>query len=195
MPSFSSDSDLMRLPYLSGCDVDEQMPQEINSRYYNVPELAAIKSNAKQLSLLHTNISSISLHRGEIVNLSFFISRLKTNLQILHLHSTVPSMVKKDFRSPSLHYGWHSQLKLIFSTQNKDQNYKTKIDDMTNYRTTEPRQIAGQGKEKKRDFCSFFSVSFFLFSPLFSSSGRFKTRNILVLSHSRNPPQHAEQKQ
>ena len=58
--------------------------------------------------------------------------------------------MKKDFRSPSLHYGWHSQLKLIFSKQNKDQNYKTKVHDMTGYRTTEPRQIAGQGKEKKK---------------------------------------------
>ena len=67
MPSFSSDSDLTRLPYLSECDIDEQMPQTINSRYYTIPELAAINSNAKQLSILHTNIRSISLHRDEIV--------------------------------------------------------------------------------------------------------------------------------
>ena len=90
---------------------------------------------------------------------TFFISRFKKILQILHLHSTVPSIVKKDFRSPSLHYGWHSQLKLIFSKQKKDQNYKTKIHDMTDYRTTEPRQIAGQGKGKI--FFLFSSFSFF----------------------------------
>ena len=69
MLSFSSDSDLTRLPYLSECDIDEQMPQIINSRYYTIPELAAINSNAKQLSILHTNIRSISLHRDEIVHL------------------------------------------------------------------------------------------------------------------------------
>ena len=80
---------------------------------------------------------------------SFFLYIKIKNLQILHLHSIVPSIVKKDLRSPSLHFGWHSQLKLIFSKQNKDQNYKAKIHDMTDYRTTEPRQIAGQGKEKK----------------------------------------------
>ena len=85
---------------------------------------------------------------------SFFYMKIK-NLQILHLHS----IVKKDFRSPSLHYGWHSQLKLIFSKENKDQNYKTKTHDMTEYRRTEPRQIAGQGKEKK--------IMFFPFLPSF----------------------------
>ena len=56
IPSFSSDSELTRLPYLSECDSDEQIPQAINSRYYIVPELAAITSNAKQLSILLTNI-------------------------------------------------------------------------------------------------------------------------------------------
>ena len=65
---------------------------------------------------------------------------------------------------------------------------------MTDYRTTEPRQIAGQGKErkkkrKKKFFFSLFPLfpffSFLLFPPLFSlspfpSSRRFKTRKILV---------------
>ena len=70
MPSFSQDSDLTRLPYLSECDIDEQMPQTIKSRYHTVPELAAIiNSNAKQLSILHANIKCISCHRGELVNL------------------------------------------------------------------------------------------------------------------------------
>ena len=69
MSSFSSDSDLTRLSYLSECDIDEHMPQAINSRYCTVPELATINSTAKQLSILHTNIRSISLHRDEIVNL------------------------------------------------------------------------------------------------------------------------------
>ena len=59
MPSFGLDSDLTRLLYFSECDIDEQMPQVINSRYYTVPELAAIHSNAKQLSILHTIIRSI----------------------------------------------------------------------------------------------------------------------------------------
>ena len=35
----------------------------------SIHELAANNSNAKQLSILHTNIRSISLHRDEIVNL------------------------------------------------------------------------------------------------------------------------------
>ena len=116
--------------------------------------------------------------------------------------------MKKDFRSPSLHYGWHSQLKLIFSKQNKDQNYKTKTHDMTDYRTTEPRQIAGQGKErkKKKKFCCFSFFPFFPFSflPSFSSPlfsfflflrlEGLKREKFWYLSHPRNLPQHAEQK-
>ena len=40
-----------------------------HSRYYTVPELAAINSSVKRLSILHTNIRSISLHRDELVTL------------------------------------------------------------------------------------------------------------------------------
>ena len=69
MPSFRSDSDLTRLPYLSECDVDEQLPQAIDSRYFTVSELAKMDYNPDQLSILHTNIRSISLHRDELVNL------------------------------------------------------------------------------------------------------------------------------
>ena len=63
------DADLTRLPYLSECDIDEQMPQTIKSRYHTVPKLAAIYSNAKQLSIPHNNIGSIFCHRDEPVNL------------------------------------------------------------------------------------------------------------------------------
>ena len=87
MPSFSSDSDLMRLPYLGECEIDEQMPQAINSRYYTVPEFAEINSNTKQLSILHTNIRSVFLHGDEIVNLcaqtkTFWCYRGSRNLEL-----------------------------------------------------------------------------------------------------------------
>ena len=116
----------------------------------------------------------------------FFISRLKTYRY--HLHSTVPSIVKKDFRSPSLHYGWHSQLRLIFINKTKTRTTKPRY--MT-WQTTEQQSqgrllVKGKRKEKKKNF--FFSLffSFFVF-PLFPpsssffllsypSSWRFKTR-------------------
>jgi len=61
------------------------MPQTINSRYYTIPELAAINSNAKQLSILHTNIRSISLHRDEIVNLC---ARTQKPFDVLGVYET-----------------------------------------------------------------------------------------------------------
>ena len=36
------------------------------------------------------------------------------------LYYTVPSIVKKDFKSPGLYYVWHLQIKLIFYTKNKE---------------------------------------------------------------------------
>ena len=69
MPSFHSYSDLTRLPYLSECDADERLLQAIDSRYFTVSELAKMDYNPDQLSILHTNIRSISLHRDELVNL------------------------------------------------------------------------------------------------------------------------------
>ena len=66
MPSFHPDSDLTRLPYLSECDIDEQIPPAINSRYFTVSEIAKMDSNTDQLSILHTNIRSISHHRDEL---------------------------------------------------------------------------------------------------------------------------------
>ena len=36
----------------------------------------------------------------------------------------MPSIVKKDKKSPGLHYGWHLQTKLIFYTKNKERDHK-----------------------------------------------------------------------
>ena len=79
---------------------------------------------------------------------------------------------------------------------------------MTDYRTTEPRQIAGQGKERKKKkicFCfSFFPPFPFSLLPSFSSPlfsfflflrlEGLKREKFWYLSHPRNLPQHAEQK-
>ena len=52
MPSFSSDSQLTRLPYLRDCDINEQLPQAITSKYVTVSELAEMDCNPNQLSII-----------------------------------------------------------------------------------------------------------------------------------------------
>ena len=58
------------MPNLSDFDVDEQMPQTIESRYFTIPELASLSSNCQDLSILHTNIRSLFLHHDELASLT-----------------------------------------------------------------------------------------------------------------------------
>lgn len=69
LPSFQSNSDLTGLPFLSEYDIDENLPNTIHSRYFTVPELASVDSSNSQLSILHTNIRSLSCHSDELVQL------------------------------------------------------------------------------------------------------------------------------
>ena len=69
-PSFEVTSNLMNLPNLSDYDIDEQMPQNIDSRYFTLPELSSLQSSSSDFSILHTNIRSLSLHLDELVSLS-----------------------------------------------------------------------------------------------------------------------------
>ena len=69
-PSFEITSNLMALPHLSEYDIDEHMPQNIDSRYFPLPELCSLQLGSKDFSILHTNIRSLSLHHDELVSLS-----------------------------------------------------------------------------------------------------------------------------
>ena len=69
-PSFEVTSNLMNLPNLSDYDIDEQMPQNIDSRYFTLPELSSLQSSPSDFSILHTNVRSLSLHLDELVSLS-----------------------------------------------------------------------------------------------------------------------------
>ena len=69
-PSFEVASNLMNLPNLSDYDIDEQMLQNIDSRYFTLPELSSLKSSSRDFSILHTNIRSLSRHHDELVSLS-----------------------------------------------------------------------------------------------------------------------------
>ena len=55
-----------------------------------------------------------------------FSVKIKKNTSFtLTLHCTIYK-VKNDLKSSGLHNGWHLQLKLIFYTKSKEQNYKIK---------------------------------------------------------------------
>ena len=69
-PTFEITSNLMDLPNLSDYDIDEHMPQNINFRYFNLPELSSLQLSCTDFSILHTNIRSLSLHHDELVSLA-----------------------------------------------------------------------------------------------------------------------------
>ena len=68
-PSFEVTSNLIDLPKISDYDIDEHMPQTIDSRYFNLPELSSLKLSSTDFAILHTNIKSLSLHHDELVYL------------------------------------------------------------------------------------------------------------------------------
>ena len=69
MPAYEITSHLNSLPNLSDYDIDEQMPQTIDSRYFTLPELSSMHYSAADLSILHTNIRSLSCHHEELIAL------------------------------------------------------------------------------------------------------------------------------
>ena len=69
-PMFAITSNLMDLPNLSDFDIDEHMPQNIDSRYFTLPELSSLQLPSSDFSILHTNIRSLSFHHDELISLS-----------------------------------------------------------------------------------------------------------------------------
>ena len=67
---FEITSNHIDLPNLSDFDIDEHMPQNIDSRYFALLELSSLQLSASDFSILHTNIRSLSLHYDELVFLS-----------------------------------------------------------------------------------------------------------------------------
>ena len=60
----------MDLLNLCDYDIDEHMPQNIDSRYFTLLELSSLQLSSTDFSILHTNIRSLSLHHDELVSLS-----------------------------------------------------------------------------------------------------------------------------
>ena len=69
LPTLEILSKLQNLPNLSDYDIDENIEPDINCNYYNVPELQSLETSSKDLSVLHMNIRSLSLHFDELFTL------------------------------------------------------------------------------------------------------------------------------
>ena len=85
LPNFQYSSNLTGVPYLSDYDIDDQLPQTIDSRYFTVSELSSLRYDSRDLSILHTNIRSLSLHHDELINLC---AQAKVNFDIIGVSET-----------------------------------------------------------------------------------------------------------
>ena len=54
---------------MSEYDINESLPNTIHSRYFTASELVFLDSSNSQLSILHTNIRSLTRHSDELVQL------------------------------------------------------------------------------------------------------------------------------
>ena len=78
IPTFDVCSRLTKLPNLDDYDIDEQMPQNIDTHYFSLQELSKSfckSSSNKELSIFHSNIRSLSLHLDELVGLAMNLNQ------------------------------------------------------------------------------------------------------------------------
>ena len=73
LTSFEITSKLTNLPNLSSCDLDENLVQTINSKYYKAHELGKLNvtSQINNCSLFHVNIRSLTKHFEELHSLLY----------------------------------------------------------------------------------------------------------------------------
>ena len=84
-PSFEITSYLTNVPNLGDYDVDEHLPSNVNSSYHTLQDLSVLNTSDKDLSLLHINIRSLSLHLDELVST---LATLKKNFDVIGVSET-----------------------------------------------------------------------------------------------------------
>lgn len=84
-PSFEITSGLMNLPNLDDYDIDEHIPSNVNSSYHTLQDLTTLNTSESDLSMLHLNIRSLSLHLDELVST---LATLKINFDVIGLSET-----------------------------------------------------------------------------------------------------------
>ena len=126
LPAFDSSSDLNNIPNLGDYDIDENLPQSIQSKYFTVSELSSLETNLKDLSIFHTNIRSLSRHLDELTSLL--------------------SSLGKQFDVIGVSEMWHSESNPILTNMN--------IDGYQLFDTKSLSQNGGVGLFVKSSLCS-----------------------------------------
>ena len=95
LPSFEIVSKLSNLPNLNSFDIDENLIQTINSKYYKVQELANLNADkqSNNFSLCHVNIRSLCKHFDQLHSL---LCSTKTPFDIIGITET-KQIINKDF--------------------------------------------------------------------------------------------------
>ena len=66
LPSFETRSELTNLPHTNDFDIDDNLINAVNSKYYSLNEIKNIRLARKNFSIFHTNIRSLSKHIGSL---------------------------------------------------------------------------------------------------------------------------------
>ena len=93
LPSFEIVSKLTNLPNLNSLDIDENLIQAINSKYYKVHDLAKLNINnqSNNFSMCHVNTRSLTKHFDQLY---FLICATKIPFDVIGLTETKQSIIK-----------------------------------------------------------------------------------------------------
>ncbi len=91
-PSFEIASKLTNLLNLSDYDIDENINNKLNSKYYSVQDLGSLEFSNKDFAIFQMNIRSLPLHYEEFHAL---LSSIKTGFQVI-----CPSEIKVSTNVP-----------------------------------------------------------------------------------------------
>ena len=101
LPSFEIVSKLTNLPNLNSFDIDENLIQAINSKYYKVHDLAKLNTDnrSNNFSMFHVNTRSLTKHFGQLYSL---ICATKIPFDVIGLTETKQPLIKTFFQMSTL---------------------------------------------------------------------------------------------
>ena len=95
LPNYEHRSKLSHVPTLDKFDLDENYVQSINSKYFDIPEIAKLSTalSGKSFSLFHVNTRSLSKNFDQLLSV---LSSLKVDLDLIKMTET-KQQIGKDF--------------------------------------------------------------------------------------------------
>ena len=109
LPSLDVLSTISGIPYLDNSDIDNDIPNPVNSKYYYFHdfEKMSLSSNKSYFSLLHVNLNSLDAH---LDNLHATLDLLSFPFQVIGVSETRENVLKGFKMNNVLHgYNLHSQ--------------------------------------------------------------------------------------